>query len=101
MTLGLVFSPEAERQLVEIQAYVADHSSVDRAHQYVERILVQCERLTDFPLLGSARDDIRPGLRTLGFERRAVIAFVPDEQRVAIVGIYYGGRQWEPSIAAH
>lgn len=44
---------------------------------------------------GTRRDDIRPGLRTVGFERRATIAFKVLAREVVIVRIFYGGRDFE------
>lgn len=51
-----------------------------------------CEDLGAFPHRGRARDDIRSGLRTVGFKRRVVIAFAVLGQTVVIVGIFHGGR---------
>lgn len=47
------------------------------------------------PLRGTPRDDIKPGLRIVGFERRAVIAFRVKRSEVVIVRIFYGGRDYE------
>jgi toxin ParE1/3/4 len=44
------------------------------------------------------RDDLAPGIRTTGFERRATIYFKLVEDRVIILGIFYGGRRFAPSI---
>ncbi len=62
-----------------------------------------CEDLGAFPHRGRARDDIRSGLRTVGFERRVVIAFAVLGQTVVIVGIFYGGRDYEAvlGVEAH
>ena len=57
-----------------------------------------CTRLSDFPHLGIARDDLFPGMRTLGFKRRALIAFIVTKHDVEIYGIYYGGRDYEALI---
>jgi toxin ParE1/3/4 len=51
--------------------------------------------LTAFPHRGRTRDDLRPGLRTIGFRRRVVIAFAVFEDAVTVVGIFYGGRDYE------
>jgi toxin ParE1/3/4 len=42
---------------------------------------------------GTRRDDIRVGLRVVGFERRVTIAFHVDPKRVTIDRILYGGRE--------
>ena len=62
---------------------------------YLERIRSYCERFEIAPKRGVLRNDIRPGLRLVGFERRAVIAFTVEEDEVRIVRILYGGRDLE------
>lgn len=66
-----------------------------RAEAYVSALMDQCDALADFPMFGRARDGIRPGLRTTGFRRRAVIAFAVTDEVIEILGIYYGGRDCE------
>jgi plasmid stabilization system protein ParE len=51
-----------------------------------------------FPERGTRRDDLLPGLRTIGFERRVTIAFVVTPDTVLIEGIYYGGQDFEAAI---
>jgi plasmid stabilization system protein ParE len=63
------------------------------------RIITFCEKIATFPLQGRPRDDIRPGLRVVGFRRRAVIAFTDTGQAVMIVGIFYGSRDYEAVLA--
>lgn len=41
------------------------------------------------------RDDIRPGIRIVGFKRRVSIAFTIEDQRVIFLGIFYGGQNFE------
>lgn len=41
------------------------------------------------------RDDVRPGLRITNYKMRAVIAFDVDAGRVSIIGVYYGGQEYE------
>jgi toxin ParE1/3/4 len=48
--------------------------------------------LSVFPKRGARRDDLRPGLRILGFERRAAIALQATAETVVILRILYGGR---------
>jgi toxin ParE1/3/4 len=49
-------------------------------------------KMAAFPQRGTARGDVRPGLRTIGFERRATIAFTIDDENVVILRILYAGR---------
>jgi toxin ParE1/3/4 len=54
--------------------------------------------LADFPQRGTRRDDLSPGLRTVGFERRATIAFRVLPTRVEFITIAYGGRDFERDL---
>lgn len=47
---------------------------------------------------GAQRDDIRTGLRVFGFQRRVSIAFEVGTERVTILGIYYGGQNFEADL---
>jgi len=49
-------------------------------------------KLADFPERGMRRDDLKPGLRVLGFRRRVNIAFVVYRDRIEIARVFYGGR---------
>jgi len=44
---------------------------------------------------GQKRDDLWPGLRTTGFERRVTIAYVVTANAVLIEGIFCGGQDFE------
>jgi plasmid stabilization system protein ParE len=48
--------------------------------------------MTPFPQRGTTRDDIRPGPRTVGFERRVTIAFTVVGDDLIILRILYAGR---------
>jgi len=54
--------------------------------------------LATFPQRGQLRDDLLPGLRTTGFERRITIAFVVTPDAVLIEGIFYGGQDFEAAF---
>lgn len=54
--------------------------------------------LTRLPERGTLRDDLRPSLRVIGFERRAAIAFRVSAETVAILRILYGGRNLEGAL---
>jgi plasmid stabilization system protein ParE len=58
----------------------------------------QCESLKTFPMRGTRRDDIRPGLRVFGFRKRVSIAFEITGEAVTILGIYYAGRNFEADL---
>jgi len=97
MKYRVVFSPEAEEQLVALYWYIADAASPDIAARYIEALISHCERLHAFPIRGISRDDIRPGLRITNYKKRMVIAFEADMQaeQVSIIGLFYGGQDYE------
>ncbi len=95
MSYRVVFSPEAQEQLAELFHYIAEAASPDIAARYTEAIVSYCESLHTFPLRGTKRDDVRPGLRVTSYKKRAVIAFDVDDGVVSIVGVFYGGRDYE------
>jgi toxin ParE1/3/4 len=99
-TYGVVFAPEAEDDLAELYDYIAEHGSPTVAARYTEAIVEYCEGLASFAHRGTRRDDIRPGLRITNYKRRAVIAFEVNEgsNTVAILGVYYGGRDYESAL---
>src|SRR5262245_10442723 len=68
------FRPEAEADLFELYEYTAARGGIDVAAGYIDRIEAACFGLKTFPLRGRRRDDLGPGLRTIGFERRTTIA---------------------------
>ncbi len=71
-----------------------------RRWSYIERIEACCTGLADFPERGTGRDSLRPGLRTLGFERRVLIAFHIGTDTVTIDRILYRGRDFDVLLAA-
>ncbi len=95
MTHQVVFSPESQTQLLELYRYIARVASPEVAACYTDAIVDYCEGLAQFPLRGTKRDDVRPGLRVTHYRKRSVIAFSVDSSRVSILGIFYGGQDYE------
>ena len=95
MSYRVVFSPEAEEQLVALYGYIAAAASPDIAARYTDGIVSYCESLCTFPHRGTMRDDVRPGLRITNYKKRAVIAFDLYAETVSIIGIFYGGQDYE------
>ena len=63
MPYNVVYSHEASDQLEELFLYLAERSSLEIAERYISLVIETCEGLAFFPLVGVAREDIRPGLR--------------------------------------
>ncbi len=90
----IIVSPEADAQLIALYRYIAVEASPRTAQRFVDAILDQCERLSRFPDRGTARGDLRPGIPTLAF-RRVVIAYAVGAEQVTIIGVFYGGQDFE------
>ncbi len=94
-TRVVVFSPEAEEELAALYRYIAAAASPSIAADYTDAIVTHCQSLRRFPARGTRRDDIRPGLRISNYRKRVIIAFVIEPDRVLILGIFSGGRDYE------
>jgi toxin ParE1/3/4 len=92
------FRPLAEADLFRVYRYIAKEAGPDVAGAYIERIEAACRALETFPERGARRDDIRSGLRIIGFERRATIVFQVNRTEVVIVRIFYGGQDYEHAL---
>jgi len=85
-------TPQAQRDLDQLQRYLSDRFSPTNAEKYVRRLIAACKSIGLAPHRGTQRDDLRPGLRVIGFERRVAISFETKENAVYILAILYGGR---------
>jgi toxin ParE1/3/4 len=88
----VVFAESARADLDDIFAWIADHAGLEVALAYTSRIERFCREMTPFPERGTVRNDLRRGLRTIRFERRATIAFTVRGEDVIILRILYAGR---------
>lgn len=95
MSFRVIFTPEAEEQLLDLYRYIAAAASPDIAARYTDAIVTYCESLRTFPHRGTKRDDVRPGLRITNYRKRAVIAFDVQAETVSIIGVFYGGQDYE------
>jgi len=95
--VDLLLRPAATEDLNQLYDYIAERSgSAERALGYIRRIRTRCEMLLQFPESGRRRDDLRPNLRLIGFERRIVIAYmVLPSGDIEIGRVFYGGRDYE------
>ena len=95
MQYTVVFTPEAEEQLVARYRYIATAASPNISDRYTRAIVSYCEGLNTFPHRGTCRDDIRQGLRVTNYKGRTVIAYDVTADLVSIIGVFYGGQDYE------
>lgn len=94
--LKVEIGAEADYDLTQVYLGVYDASrNLQVADCFLARLLARRERIGDAPRGGRPRDDLEPGLRTVPFERMAVIAYQIVSDRVLITNVFYGGRDFE------
>ncbi|MGO1163886.1 type II toxin-antitoxin system RelE/ParE family toxin [Brucella pseudogrignonensis] len=98
---SVVLSPEAETDLVALYDWIAERASPDTALGYIDRLENYIRDLEYASERGTLHNDIREGLRTVGFERRITIAFNVTAQEVIVLGLFYGGQNWQEALSQH
>jgi toxin ParE1/3/4 len=91
---ALSFAASAKTDLLHLHDWIAERAGDTAATAYLDRLEAHCRGLQLFSESGHRRDDLRPGLRIVGFERRIAIAFIVEPEQVIIVRLLYGGRQF-------
>jgi len=102
MRFAIEFSADAERDFDLIfdhlfESYVAfgegTEEALDHAARRVMAIRKAADRLASFPLRGTTRDDILPGIRFLAIAR-ATCWFDVDQaaHKVRILAVFFGGQ---------
>jgi toxin ParE1/3/4 len=94
----VLFSPESATDLMELYEWISAEASPQVAMAYLERFEAFCGRLSVGSERGHRRDDVRPGLRILGFERRLTIAFTVDDELVTVLRVFTAGKNWETAL---
>ena len=102
MPFAIEFSTESEKDFELIfehlfENYLGFGESVEEALDHAMRrvfdIRKAADRLSSFPIHGTLRDDILPGVRYLSMER-AIYRFEVDEAaaKVRILAVFFGGQ---------
>jgi toxin ParE1/3/4 len=81
------FRPAAAADLKRLYLAISEAAGHERAGAYIDRIEAACMALSIFSERGTARNHIHPGLRIIGFERSASIAFVVRQDVVEILRV--------------
>jgi toxin ParE1/3/4 len=98
--LEVIFSEQADDDVATIYQWIArETASLETALGFVSRIVDRCEAIGNAPHGGTARDDLAPGLRTVPFERSALIAYRVEDDRFAITNVFYRGRDVDAAFS--
>jgi len=98
MSWRVQFTPEALDQLRRLEERIANAGAPMTAERYVDSVVDFCVKLQSFPARGVSRDDLLPGLRVTHFRKRLMIAYTLDPEVVSIVGVFYGGQDYEGAL---
>jgi len=90
--------PDAIDDLSKIYTYIADESKIPEvAWNYIQKPREKYLELSNAPIRGQKRDDLRKNLRIVPIDKNAVAAFEVNEEKatVTIFNIFYGGRDYD------
>ena len=94
--LPVVYADSAITDLWNLTEYIAIAAgSYLVATRFVDRIEARIKKIENAPLGGRDRSDLKPGLRTIPFERSAVVAYFVESDAIIVTNIFYGGQDFE------
>ena len=82
--------PLAETDILEIWDYIAD-DSLAAADRWVDHLDEQFRVLATQPMMGRARDELAPRVRSFPFGRY-VVFYVPLDDGIDVVRVLHGAR---------
>ena len=93
---GLEYHPAVYDDLFDIFLFIEAYAGPEVARRKLDEIEEVTRGLTDFPHIGSVRNELAAGLRAVPAAEKAVISFTIDENRltVRILCISYAGGDW-------
>ena len=96
MNYRIRYHPLVARDLDAIAQWILDYAGPDAAARKLAEIEAAIATLKGTPHKGSLRNEIVPGLRAIPAGRKAVIAFVVDDDatEVLVYAVTYGGADW-------
>ena len=95
----VIFSEPTYDDFINIYLRIEAVAGSGIAEGYVKRLQTHCLKFDLASERGHRRDDLAPGLRVTGFERRVTIPFTVTAEEVVILRAFYGGVDWEPLLA--
>ena len=95
----VVVTRVARSDLTAIYDHIAAEVSQRVARTYTQRVEAWLATFDLGAERGTLREDLQPGLRTIGFERRVTAAFIVEDERVVILRLFYGGQDWGAALS--
>lgn len=91
--MRLRLSPDGLRDIDDIFIYGALNYGLVASDGYNSRLRDAIDRLADYPMLGTARDDITPPVRLLRHESHHVLYAIRDGE-VLVLRVLHGSVDW-------
>jgi toxin ParE1/3/4 len=85
--------PQAEVDVLDIWGFIADDSTRE-ADRWVDQLDEKLQLWATQPLIGRARDELAPGLRSMPFGRY-VVFFAPVVDGIDVVRVLHGSRDMD------
>jgi toxin ParE1/3/4 len=92
VTHSISWHPAARDDLLELYDWIAERAGMDVAYDYVTKVEAFANGLADFPARGTPRDHLVPGLRTMTFRRRMIVAYRAEASSVHILRVVRASR---------
>lgn len=92
MSRTLVVRQAALTDLKNIYDYIAERAGDEITDGYVASIETATVRLIDYPDIGTPQYQLMAGLRSISFERRIRIFYLPTKDRVEIARVIHVNR---------
>ncbi len=89
--LEIELSPDAEKNLDLIEAYIAEEADFSTAETLIDQILARCEDLAHMPRAGRAREEIVPGVRSVTSGKYAIYYRI-NVNKVQILRVWHTSR---------
>ena len=91
----IVWRPEARLQLIALYDWIDAQADPHTALNYTSAIEAHVNTLTTFPERGTPRNDLSPGIRTIPYRRRTIIAYRVLDGEVEISALAHGGQSFD------
>ncbi|HTJ57427.1 MAG TPA: type II toxin-antitoxin system RelE/ParE family toxin [Devosiaceae bacterium] len=98
MRRSIEHGPEARADLFEIWNYVAHHNR-RAADELIRQFNLIFQTLAENPMIGRARDELEPGLRSFPY-RRYIVFYNSSDTKLAIIRILSSYRDIGPDSFA-
>jgi toxin ParE1/3/4 len=89
--LTIIFSPEADEDLIQIWGYLAREASERAADRQLHDIDRLCARLEAWPLSGRARDELLPSMRS-ALADPYIVFYRVGRNAIEIIRVLHGRR---------